>query len=143
MLRGKQAFLSAVAGAVCSWFAVTACGQGFFGGGGGPGGPGGPFGGGPGDFLRRMDTNGNGMLEPDEIGERGRSMVERAGLDPRRPVSVRQLEDTMRQRFSSGGGGPPGGGWSGSRDGGSRDGGSRDGGGSRDSYRSGGYGGSS
>jgi Ca2+-binding EF-hand superfamily protein len=111
-----------------------------------------------------MDSNGNGMLEPDELGDRGRYMVERAGLDPRRPVSVNQLEQSMRERFSQGGGGPPGGGYFGSRgssgsygsrDGGSygsrdgggwsRDGGSRDGGGysGRSWGGGGGYGGSS
>ena len=64
---------------------------------GGRGGPGGS--GDSGDFRRRMmermDSNGNGVLEPNEISDRARGFVERmardAGLDPRRPMPVSRL----------------------------------------------------
>jgi len=77
--------------------------------GGGPGGFGsGGFGGDRGEFMRRMDRNGNGQIEPDEVPDfmRGRfeANLREAGLDPRRPVSLDRLEEMRRQRESSGGG---------------------------------------
>lgn len=70
---------------------------------GGPGGghshgPGGPGGSGF-DFrsmmLRRMDANGNGVLEPGEVSSRAQGFIERmardSGLDPGRPMPISRL----------------------------------------------------
>jgi Ca2+-binding EF-hand superfamily protein len=49
----------------------------------------------PTDFLRRMDANGNGLIEPDEASGRGKEFIERmasrAGLDPKQPLSIEKL----------------------------------------------------
>ncbi len=68
-------------------------GGGFGGFGGRGGGSGGPGGGGD-DFRRRimerMDANGNGTLEPNEVSDRSRGFLERMGLDPSRPIRIDQ-----------------------------------------------------
>jgi len=86
-----------------------------------PPGRGGPGGGGPGggsaDFLRRLDANGNGMIDPDEQG-RARPFLERISsqlrLDLSRPIPLERISqgfERMRQQQSGG---------SSSRSGGSR-----------------------
>ncbi|MBI1900677.1 MAG: EF-hand domain-containing protein [Planctomycetia bacterium] len=71
---------------------------------------GGGFGGGgfrwdPKEMLSRMDKNGNGILEGDEMQGPGAGMIvrvaERAGLDPSQPMSIEKLAASMSQ----GGGG--------------------------------------
>ncbi len=88
-------------------------GGGFPGGGmpwGPPGGgfPGGGFpGGGPSEWVRRLDTNGNGMLDPDESQGRARMFLERTGLDLSRPIPmdrVTQAFEDMRNRRGEDGG---------------------------------------
>ncbi len=72
---------------------------------GGPGGmPGGP-GGGASSFLSRMDTNGNGMLDPEESEGRARMFLDRiageAKLDLSRPVpldAINRAFEEMRNR---------------------------------------------
>lgn len=73
--------------------------------------PGGPFGGPPGgfnpeDMIRRLDANGNGVIEPQEAEGRARYMVERIardnGLDPSRPIPVNRLIEAMRSRGDRG-----------------------------------------
>jgi Ca2+-binding EF-hand superfamily protein len=83
---------------------------------GGSSGRGGP-GGGPADFLRRLDANGNGMIDPDEQG-RARPFLERISsqlrLDLSRPIPLERISqglERMRQQQSGG---------SSSRSGGSR-----------------------
>ncbi len=72
-------------------------------GGGGFGGGRGGFGGGPGgmggtaDFIRRLDTNGNGIIDPNELNDRTRMLIERAGLNPNTPVSVDKLASALEQ----------------------------------------------
>ena len=75
-----------------------------------------PFGGGPSDFLRRMDSNGNGMLDPDETQGRARFFLERIasevpGIDLNRPIPIDRLSQAMErlreQRMSGSSGGPP------------------------------------
>lgn len=81
---------------------VPAVAQGFR-----PGGDGGRFGGGftppsPEDSFRRMDTNQNGELDPEEIQALPgflRDMMSRNGIDGSRPVSMRDyLENAQRMR---------------------------------------------
>ncbi len=54
--------------------------------------------------MQRMDRNGNGMLEPDEIPSfmrsRMESMLSSAGLDANRPISLKKLEELRSQRDS-------------------------------------------
>ncbi len=54
------------------------------------------------EFLRRMDTDRNGRLDPSEIDERAKRFIEpmlrAAGIDPNRPVSIRRLEELRRSR---------------------------------------------
>lgn len=75
--------------------------------GGGDGERGGRFGGrggfDPTDMIRRMDQNGDGMIQPDEIDERRREFIsERFGVDFSKPVSIediaRGFQDRMRER---------------------------------------------
>jgi Ca2+-binding EF-hand superfamily protein len=75
-----------------------------------------PFGGGPSDFLRRMDNNGNGMLDPDETQGRARFFLERIaadvpGIDLNRPIPIDRLTQAMermrQQRSSGSSSGPP------------------------------------
>ena len=91
-----------------------------FGGGGPRFGGGGP-GFGPADFLRRLDENGNGMIDPSESQGRASFFLQRMAadipeLDLKRPISIDKLAKAMEklreQRM---------------RDGGSRDGGDRSG----------------
>jgi hypothetical protein len=101
----------------------------------------------PAQFLQRLDADGNGMLEGEELEGRGRfaaRMAQEAGLDTDGPIPLDRLQEVMRERSArgggpfGGGGGPFGGGgggrWGGrgegdgERDGGQRDGGERDGG---------------
>ncbi len=80
------------------------------------GGP--PSGGGPSDFIRRLDTNGNGMLDPDESQGRARMFLDRIagsipGLDLNRPVSIAKLSqgfDRLREQRAREGGDPSSGG---------------------------------
>ncbi len=55
----------------------------------------------PSEFLKRMDANGNGMLEPDEVSGRAagfvRSAAERAGLDPNQPLSIDKIAEAMKK----------------------------------------------
>jgi hypothetical protein len=77
------------------------------------GGFGGPPGGGfdPSDFLKRMDTNGNGTLEPDEMQGRARFFLERMaqsvpGMSLDRPIPLNRLTEAferMRQERFGGG----------------------------------------
>ncbi|NLX55912.1 MAG: hypothetical protein GXY58_12420 [Planctomycetaceae bacterium] len=54
--------------------------------------PGGPWmGGGPMGFVSRLDTNGNGMLDPEESQGRARMFLERTGLDLSRPIPMDQV----------------------------------------------------
>lgn len=55
----------------------------------------------PTDFLKRLDTNGNGSLEPDEVSGRAsgfvRSAAERAGLDPSKPLPIDKIAESMQR----------------------------------------------
>jgi Ca2+-binding EF-hand superfamily protein len=55
-------------------------------------------------FLRSMDANGNGVLEPSEIPEERRRMLrymaERAGFDPEKPVRLDQVRESLVRRYS-------------------------------------------
>jgi hypothetical protein len=69
-------------------------------------------GGDPSEFIKGMDKNGNGMIDPDEISERGRGFLgraaEKAGLDMSQPLPVDKLTEgfaKMREERESGGGG--------------------------------------
>jgi Ca2+-binding EF-hand superfamily protein len=80
----------------------------------------------PSEFYKRMDRNGNGVIEPDELSERSRGFLSdtarRAGLDLNQPIPLDKLiaasaqarADREREGGSSFGGpssgGPPGGG---------------------------------
>ena len=86
----------------------------------GPGGP--PMGGyrgpgGPGDderasrlegMLRGLDTNGNGVIEPGEVPEERKRMLEfmarRAGIEIDGPIKIEKIRDAMLGRTSSGDG---------------------------------------
>jgi Ca2+-binding EF-hand superfamily protein len=83
-----------------------------------------------GDFIRRMDTNGNGMIDPDESQGRARGMLERmAQSNPRinlsRPIPVEMLSREMERvrGGSSGNNGGRGGGRGGQGGGGAQGGG--------------------
>ena len=88
--------------------------RGGFRGGGDRGGFRGGFGGGgfnPADFLRRLDGNGNGMLDPDEMQGRAQFFIQRfassipGGLNTSRPISIERLATQIeRSRGSSEGG---------------------------------------
>lgn len=77
------------------------------------GGEGSPFGGGggPSSFLDRMDRNGNGMLDPDEMQGPMRSMIERLGredssINPDRPIPMSKIKEAFeKMRGGRGGGG--------------------------------------
>lgn len=79
-----------------------------FPGGGFPGG-GGPPGGGSSDFIRRFDTNGNGMLDPDESQGRAKMFLDRIlgsipGIDLSKPVPIDKLSqgfDRAREQRGS------------------------------------------
>jgi Ca2+-binding EF-hand superfamily protein len=106
-------------------FAQPGGGRGERGGFGGPGGRGGPGGGGPSgggrggfnpvDFLRRLDTNNNNVLEPSEIDDRSRGFIERIardipGINLNRPIPIDRLAqgfERMRQQRAAQAGGAP------------------------------------
>jgi Ca2+-binding EF-hand superfamily protein len=80
----------------------------------------------PSEFYKRMDRNGNGVIEPDELSERSRGFLSdtarRAGLDLNQPIPLDKLiaasAQARAEREREGGspfggttsGGPPGGG---------------------------------
>lgn len=82
-------------------------------GGGGMGGMGGGFD--PSQFLTRMDTNGNGSLDPDEAQGPARFMLERMArdnpkIDLTKPIPMSTLTEAFqRMRGGGPGGGGPGG----------------------------------
>jgi Ca2+-binding EF-hand superfamily protein len=93
-----------------------------FGGPGGPGGPGGGFD--PSSFISRMDRNGNGNIDPEEMEGPARFMLERMArgnpkIDMSKPIPISAITDAMsafrRDRESSWGGSS----WGGSSWGGS------------------------
>lgn len=55
------------------------------------------------EWVKRVDTNNNGYIEPSELTDRSRSFFERFsreyGIDLNRPNSVRRIEDAARQYF--------------------------------------------
>lgn len=115
-------------------------GRGERGGEGGWGGRRGGDRGGGGDFLRRMDANGNGMIDPEEAEGRAGGFLRRIAennpeIDLSKPVPLEKLEQSMaaaRERWGMGGGGGGPGGPPRSEDGGER----RDGGNSGSSSSS-------
>ncbi len=64
-------------------------------------------------MIRQFDTNGDGTITPDEVGQARRPFFERfarrAGLDPTKPIAVTTLRDALVNQ-----GGQPGGGSGGS-----------------------------
>ncbi len=60
-------------------------------------------------FMARMDTNGNGMLDPEESQGRARMFLERTGLDLSRPIPMDQVgrafEEMRNRRAAEMGGG--------------------------------------
>jgi Ca2+-binding EF-hand superfamily protein len=54
----------------------------------------------PVDLLKRIDKNGNGQIDPDEVTERSRGFIDqaatRAGLDPKQPLSVEKLSSAVK-----------------------------------------------
>lgn len=62
-----------------------------------------------GDFLRRLDENGNGRLDEEEISDRIRPMIEARGLDPTGGISFEEFENARDQMRSEFGGGDDGG----------------------------------
>ena len=88
-------------------------GGGGFGGGGRGGMPGGMGGFDPSQFLTRMDTNGNGMLDPEEAQGPARFMLDRMArdnpkIDISKPIPMSTLTEAF-QRMRGGGGGGGGG----------------------------------
>jgi Ca2+-binding EF-hand superfamily protein len=74
---------------------------------------------GPTDFLRRIDENGNGMIDPQELEGRMGGFIRRMAennprLDLSRPIPLDRLTEEFarmrEERSRSSGGGPPGGG---------------------------------
>ncbi|HZZ27380.1 MAG TPA: EF-hand domain-containing protein [Pirellulales bacterium] len=57
------------------------------------------------DMLRRLDANGNGILEPSELNDRARVMLQRAGLSTDAPVSIEKVTAAFEQMRNQGGGG--------------------------------------
>ncbi|WP_162273948.1 hypothetical protein [Mariniblastus fucicola] len=50
-------------------------------------------------FLTRLDTNKNGKVDPDEIkDERTRGFLKRAGVDPNKPVSIKNFSKQVDKR---------------------------------------------
>jgi len=53
-------------------------------------------------FLRSMDRNGNGVLEPSEIPQERRAMLgamaTRMGLDPNQPIALSKIRETLENR---------------------------------------------
>ena len=72
------------------------------------------------DFMSRLDTNGNGMIDPNEAEGRMGFFLQRMAennprIDLKRPIPVRVLTEEMQRMRSQGG--PPGGGGPGGRGG--------------------------
>ena len=65
----------------------------------------------PAEMIGRLDTNGNGQLDPDEMQGRARFFIERfataANLDLTKPVPLDKLKAAIAQQMSGGPGGPP------------------------------------
>ncbi|MFN7731364.1 MAG: hypothetical protein ACK5OB_05655 [Pirellula sp.] len=88
------------------------------GGGGGGGGVGGPPGGGgfdPSQFITRMDTNGNGSIDPEEAQGPARFMLDRMArnnpkIDLSKPIPISAITEAFQQMRNGGspGGGPGG-----------------------------------
>lgn len=57
----------------------------------------------PGEWIRRLDANGNGYIEPNELSERARFFLERfasqAGIDLNRPNSIGRLEAAAQRYY--------------------------------------------
>jgi hypothetical protein len=64
----------------------------------------------PTEFLRQLDLNNNGVLEPTEMQGRARFMVDRvareAGLDSSQPISLVRLQESLQQMRERRMGGP-------------------------------------
>lgn len=85
-----------------------------FGGGSFGGGPPGGFGGGsPGGGRSMLDTNGNGIIDQDELDRMPsfvRDMMKARGVELKAGMNIDDMRNSMRSGFSGGGGGPdPGG----------------------------------
>ena len=106
------ALLLSFAMAAAVWAQDEGRGQPGGGDGGWGGRRGGDRGGGGGDFLRRMDANGNGMIDPEEAEGRAGFFLRRIAennpdIDLSKPVPVEKLEQASaaaRERWSMGGG---------------------------------------
>jgi hypothetical protein len=61
----------------------------------------------PAEFLKRMDNNGNGMIDPDEMSDRSRGFLsraaERAGLSMDQPLPVDKLTEAFNAMREGGG----------------------------------------
>ncbi|MBM3964257.1 MAG: hypothetical protein FJ308_04210 [Planctomycetes bacterium] len=82
-------------------------------GGGGFGGGGGGFD--PSQFISRMDTNGNGSIDPEEAQGPARFMLDRMArgnpkIDLSKPIPISVITEAFQQMRSGGGGSPWGGG---------------------------------
>jgi Ca2+-binding EF-hand superfamily protein len=51
----------------------------------------------PTDFLRRMDTNGNGKIEPSEMNGRSEQYLQRLGFDTENPIPLDTIIDRVRE----------------------------------------------
>lgn len=81
------------------------------GGGWGGGAPGGGFD--PSQFISRMDTNGNGSIDPEEAQGPARFMLERMArnnpkIDLSKPIPISVITESFQQMRNGGGGGPGG-----------------------------------
>ncbi len=80
-------------------------------GGGGFGGPPGGFGGGDSGGRSRMDTNGNGKIDQEEIDQMPsfvRDMMKARGVELKAGMSVDDMRNSFRSSFGGGDGGQPG-----------------------------------
>ncbi|HMP77952.1 MAG TPA: EF-hand domain-containing protein [Pirellulaceae bacterium] len=59
----------------------------------------------PASFLRRLDANGNGVLEQSEMSDRTRGMLERIGLDPSKDHPLEKISEQFQAQRE--GGQPP------------------------------------
>jgi hypothetical protein len=55
-----------------------------------------------------MDANQNGLLEEEEVGDGGRRrmvefMIQRAGMEPKYPISIKQMQEALKKRSQSDG----------------------------------------
>ena len=54
-----------------------------------------------GKFLKRLDTNQNGKVEPGEIpDDRTRSFLKKAGVDPSKPISIKNFSKQIKKQRS-------------------------------------------